>query len=82
MGRSLRRRETRTVGLVIADIVNPFFPALVKAVEEALQTAGYGLLLGDAAEDTARELASIRQLLARRVAGGGHRISTVSSHSR
>lgn len=67
VGRSLRRRETRTVGLVIADIVNPFFPALVKAVEEVLQSAGYGLVLADAAEDPDREIASIRQLLARRV---------------
>lgn len=67
VAQSLRRQETRTVGLVIADITNPFFPALVKAVEEALLEGGYGLLLVDAADDTQREGAGVRQLLARRV---------------
>ena len=67
VGRSLRRRETRTVGLVVADIANPFFSALVQAVAAALRAAGLGLLLADASEDPELELESVRLLLARRV---------------
>ena len=33
VGRSLRTQVTRTVGLVVADVTNPFFPMLIKAVE-------------------------------------------------
>jgi len=67
VARSLRKQETRTVGLVIADITNPFFPALVKSVAEALRAAGFGLLLADASNDPDQELDSVRRLLARRV---------------
>ena len=67
VGRSLRKRETRTVGLVVADITNPFFPALVQAVAAGLHAAGFGLLLADASDDPQLELDSVRLLLARRV---------------
>lgn len=67
VGRSLRRQETQTIGLVVADITNPFFPALVQAVEEALREAGFGLLLADAQNDPDVEARSVQLLLARRV---------------
>jgi LacI family transcriptional regulator len=67
VGRSLRKRETRTVGLVVADITNPFFPALVQAVAAGLHAAGFGLLLADASDNPQLELDSVRLLLARRV---------------
>lgn len=67
VGRSLRRQETQTIGLVIADITNPFFPALVQAVEEEVREAGQSLLLTDAQNDPDIETRAIRLLLGRRV---------------
>jgi LacI family transcriptional regulator len=67
VGRSLRRRTTDTVGLVVADIDNPFFPMLIKALERALSAHGLGLLLVDAANDVDQERAAVRRLLARQV---------------
>jgi LacI family transcriptional regulator len=67
VGRSLRRQETQTIGLVIADITNPFFPALVQAVEGELRDAGLGLLLADAQNDPDIEAQAVRLLLGRRV---------------
>ena len=67
VGRSLRRQETQTIGLVIADITNPFFPALVQAVEGELREAGLGLLLADAQNDPGIEALGVRLLLGRRV---------------
>jgi LacI family transcriptional regulator len=67
VGRSLRRQETQTIGLVIADITNPFFPALVQAVEGELREAGLGLLLADAQNDPDIEAQAVRLLLGRRV---------------
>ena len=34
VARPLRQRATRTIGLIVTDIENPFFPQLVRAVEE------------------------------------------------
>jgi LacI family transcriptional regulator len=67
VGRSLRLQSTETVGLVVADITNPFFPSLTKAIEDALAQHGLGLLLADAANDVARERDAVARLLARRV---------------
>ena len=67
VARSLRRQETRTVGLVIADITNPFFPALVQAVEGAAREAELGVLFADAQNDPAIERAAVDLLLGRRV---------------
>lgn len=67
LGRSLRRQATETVGLVVADIDNPFFPMLIKALERALSAQGLGLLLVDAANDVDQERAAVSRLLARQV---------------
>ncbi len=67
VARSLRRQETRTIGLVIANITNPFFPALVQAVELAARGAGLGVLFADAQDDPAVERDVVDLLLRRRV---------------
>lgn len=69
LARALRRRTSHTLGLLITDIENPYFPELVRAVEDAAHARGYGLLLCNAADDPARELAYLNLLLERRVDG-------------
>ncbi|MBN9074424.1 MAG: LacI family DNA-binding transcriptional regulator [Rhizobiales bacterium] len=41
----LRSQKTRTVGLVLADVSNPFFGQLTSGVESTLSSAGYGVVL-------------------------------------
>ena len=41
MASALRGKVTRTVGMVVPDLVNPFFPAVVSAVEDALHQDVY-----------------------------------------
>ena len=69
VARSLKRRTTQMLGLVITDITNPFFPELVRAVEDGAQASGYALLLGNSVADPARELAYLELLAGRRVDG-------------
>jgi len=69
IARSLKRAETRTLGLAIGDISNPFFTEVVHALEGAAVTAGYTLLLTDIGEDPDREVAALRALIGRRVDG-------------
>ncbi len=69
IARSLKRAETRTLGLAIGDISNPYFTEVVHALEAAAVAAGYTLLLTDIGEDPDREVAALRALIGRRVDG-------------
>lgn len=69
VARALKLQSTRTIGLVVTDIENPFFPQLVSAIEAEATTHGYGLLLCNTTDDEARELAALRLLVEQRVDG-------------
>lgn len=51
IARSLSTRRTRTIGLVISNITNPFFTDLAQGAIEAAQSCGCGLLVVGAAHD-------------------------------
>jgi LacI family transcriptional regulator, galactose operon repressor len=69
VARALRRQSTQTVGLVVPDLTNPFFPAVVQAVEGALRDAGLSLLLCDAGNDVALEAELVRNLFDHQIDG-------------
>jgi LacI family transcriptional regulator len=69
VARALKLQSTRTIGLVVTDIENPFFPQLVSAIEAEATARGYGLLLCNTTDDEARELAALRLLVEQRVDG-------------
>lgn len=65
VAQSLRRRRTMTLGMIIPDITNPFFPAVVKGAEDAARAAGFVLVLLNAGDDGERErdcLATVHSL--------------------
>ncbi|WP_316976950.1 LacI family DNA-binding transcriptional regulator [Shumkonia mesophila] len=66
---ALRRQATRTLGMVIPRIANPYFIALVQTIEESAQAQGYELLLCDSADDADIEKRRMRALLSRQVEG-------------
>lgn len=69
VARSLKLRATSTVGLIVTDIENPYFPQIVSAVEDAAREAGYSVLLADGRRDPERELESLDILAEREVDG-------------
>jgi len=69
VARSLRMRHTATIGLVITDIQNPFFPDLVRAADVAARELGYSIILGSAAYDEDRALHYLDLMTERRVDG-------------
>jgi LacI family transcriptional regulator len=69
VARALKVQATKTIGLLVADIQNPFFPQLVSAIEAEAVDRGYGLVLCNPSDDAARELAAIDLLIERRVDG-------------
>jgi len=69
VARSLRTTRTQTIGLIIPDVVNPFFSELAWAAEEAAHQHGYSVILCNANEETERQDGYIDLMLARRVDG-------------
>lgn len=74
--RSLVQRVTRTMGLVIPDITNPYYPELVRGVEDTARQRGYTVVLTNTDREPERVAAAIRVLRQKRVdglifAGGG-----------
>lgn len=75
--KSLRTRRTGKLLVTVPDVSNPFFAEIVKGVEEAAQSEGYAVLLGDTQNLPERE-ESYAQILRRQEADGlivlGHRL--------
>ena len=69
IGRALRRQASGTIGVVVPDIDNPFFPAMVQAIDRALHRQDCGLFLCDANNDPEVETDRLRVLLQRQVDG-------------
>ncbi|MBI3972486.1 MAG: substrate-binding domain-containing protein [Chloroflexi bacterium] len=69
IARSLRSRETRTVGLQVIDIANPLFAAVTRGAERVLRQGGYTLLLANSDGDRAVERHLLTTLASRPVDG-------------
>ena len=69
LARGLRSNKTQTIGVVVTDVANPFFGALVKGVEETAREHGYSIILQDTDEDYEREEEAIQVMLAEQVDG-------------
>ena len=67
--RSLASGRSHTLGLVISDIANPFFPELVKSIEDAAFEHGYDVVLSNTNYDPERTSRYVRRLIERKVAG-------------
>src|SRR5919201_2913561 len=65
--RSLVTGRTYLVGLVVPDLLHPFFAEIAKSLSEALRESGYYLIVSSSDEDPDLEEAEINQLLARRL---------------
>jgi LacI family transcriptional regulator len=67
--RSLRLGKSRLIGVVVGDIANPFWGAMVRVVEKIAISAGYSIIVCNTDDREDRELAVLDQLRAQRVAG-------------
>jgi LacI family transcriptional regulator len=69
VARSLRMRQTRTIGMVVADLASPFFVEMIRGVQNAAHGAGYSLTLYNTNDDLQEEGQVLRALHSRRVDG-------------
>ena len=66
--RALAQQSTETVGLVVGDVSDPFFGAMVKAVEQVAYRTGNFLLIGNGYHNVQKERQAIEQLIRHRCA--------------
>jgi LacI family transcriptional regulator len=69
VARSLRRQESKILGLVVPDNTNPFFAEVARGIEAACFRAGYTLILGNSDRSLEKEAAQARVLVEKRVDG-------------
>jgi LacI family transcriptional regulator len=65
--RSLITGQTWTIGLVVPDLLHPFFAEIAKAISVEVRKEGYSIFISTSDEDPELEREEIQQLLARRV---------------
>src|SRR5580704_10377656 len=66
---SLRSRQTHTIGLIVPDILNTFYAALVEKLENLASSAGYTVMVVTTGEDPSRARERISVLKERQVDG-------------
>jgi DNA-binding LacI/PurR family transcriptional regulator len=69
IARSLRTRQTKTIGVIVPDITNWFFGAIVKAIGEVAKQNGYSVLVCNADEDPQGEEHALKLLRERQASG-------------
>ena len=67
--RNLASGQSRTLGLIISDITNPFFPDLVKSIQERALELGYDVIVLNTNYDPERDARYVQRLLELRVRG-------------
>ena len=69
IARSLVKRKTHTIGIIITDILNPFYTAIVRGIEDVTYKSGYSVMLCNTDENPEKEILYIQILLEKRIDG-------------
>lgn len=69
IARGLVSKSTNTIGLIIPDITNPFFPEVARGVEDACREAGYNVFLCNSNWDKDQERSCLEALRQNRIDG-------------
>jgi LacI family transcriptional regulator len=69
LARSLRKRKTAVLALIISDVENPFFTSIARGVEDVAMAAGYSVVLCNSDERLDKERRYLDVAVEERVAG-------------
>lgn len=69
IARSLRKGSTNTIGLIVADIANPFFGQLARIVEDEAARHHFTVIIGSSDENCLKTTSLIETMLDRQVDG-------------
>ncbi len=66
---SLRRKESKIIGVILADSANPFYSEVLKGIEAASKDFGYNIILINSERNYEQEASAVNILLSRRIDG-------------
>ena len=66
---ALRRGHSQTIGLMVGNIIEPFFAQLTRTIAKAVHARGYALIVADNEYETDLELEHLRMFHGQRVSG-------------
>lgn len=69
IARNLRTRRSFTVGVLVPDITNPFFPPVLRGLEDVLLARGYTTLIANTDDEAQRERTAYETFIERQVEG-------------
>ncbi|MFO7723580.1 MAG: LacI family DNA-binding transcriptional regulator [Bacteroidales bacterium] len=69
MARGLRIGKSGTIGLIVADIANPFYAVIARYIEDEVNKLGYNLIICSSDEKDEKEYRLLRMLRDRQVDG-------------
>lgn len=69
VARALKKRESNTIGLLVPDIVNPYFAEIARGVEDIAHQNGYSVVLCNYDASTEKERKYLQVLLQRQIDG-------------
>jgi len=69
IARGLRTNRSNTIGVLVPDLMNPLFAAVVRGIEDGLREAGYTPLIANTDNDAEREQVAYEAMNARQVDG-------------
>lgn len=69
IARGLVMKKTKTIGLIIPDITNPFYPEIARAVEETVNKEGYSVIFCNSDWKCDKETEYVDLLISKKVDG-------------
>ena len=69
IARSMRTKKTNYIGLILPDIINPFFPEIVRGVDDYARQNKYNVILVNTDNDYEIEIASLNMFINRSIDG-------------
>ena len=69
IAKSLKNSRTQTIGLIVADIANPFFAHLARIIEDEAKKNNYTIVFGSADESSQKSEALIHAFMSKQVDG-------------
>ena len=69
LARNLRTQRTNTIGLIVSDITNPFFPQIIRSIDACARRNGYLIIVCDSNENSEIGFETFKGLLEKKVDG-------------
>ena len=69
IAKSMRTNKTNTIGLVLPNIINPFFPEIVKGVDDYCKKHHYGVIIVNTEDVYKNQVIALEMLFERKIDG-------------